>query len=329
MPAIAAVRGYFTELGGTAGAAWNRFWFTSRDARWLGILRVLVGLMAFYTIATYGPDLDRWFGAGGMLPLGMVRGRIVNDEWVPGFYDAHWSLLDVIPPRLLWPAFWASLAAIGLFTLGIGGRIAAVAATVATLSFFSRAPMVTGEFEPILALLMVYLCVGRASDEYSVPVYLARRARGRAGSLPQASNIQHPASPLNTTALRLLQIHIAIVHLMMACAMLAAPEGSWWTGEGIYLAAMRPGMALVDFTFLKEHPRIVAAWSHAITLYLLTFPVLVWPSLSRPIVLAIGALIWLSIALATGWLMFSLAMLLGLLAFVDLQGDARQSSQVR
>ena len=111
MPAIVAVRGYFTELGATAGAAWNRFWFAPRDARTLGILRVLVGLMAFYTIATYGPDLDRWFGPDGMLPLGMVRGRMVNGEWVPGFYDAHWSLLDVIPPRLLWPAFWASLAA--------------------------------------------------------------------------------------------------------------------------------------------------------------------------------------------------------------------------
>jgi hypothetical protein len=316
MPAIAAVRGYFTELGATAGAAWNRFWFTPRDARTLGALRVLVGLMAFYTIATYGPDLDRWFGPNGMLPLGMVRGQMVDGEWVPGFYDAHWSLLDIVPPRLLWPAFWASLTAIGLFTLGIGGRIAAVAATAATLSFFSRAPMVTGEYEPILALLMAYLCVGRASDAYSVPLYLAHRARGRAGSLPPAAGLQPPVSPLNTTALRLLQIHIAIVHLMMACAMLAAPEGAWWTGEGIYLAAMRPGMSLVDFTFLKEHPRIVAAWSHAITLYLLTFPVLAWPRLSRPLVLAIGVLIWISIALATGWTMFSLAMLLGLVSFV-------------
>jgi hypothetical protein len=327
MPALEAVRGYFTELGATAGAAWNRFWFAPCDARTLGILRLLVGLMAFYTIATYGPDLDRWFGAGGMLPLGMVRGRMVNGEWVPGFYDAHWSLLDVIPPRLLWPAFWTSLAAIGLFTLGIGGRIAAIAATVATLSFFSRAPMVTGEFEPILALLMVYLCVGRSSDEFSLPVYFTRRARGRAGSLPSALSIPLPVSPLSTTALRLLQIHIAIVHLMMACAMLAAPEGAWWTGEGIYLAAMRPGMALVDFSFLKEHPRIVAAWSHAITLYLLTFPVLVWPRLARPIVLAIGALIWLSIALATGWLMFSLAMLLGLLSFVTCYSEPPQTSR--
>jgi hypothetical protein len=322
MPATEAVRGYFNELGGSIGAAWNRFWFTSRDARTLGMLRVLVGVMAFYTIATYGPDLDRWFGAGGMLPLGMVRGRMVNGEWVPGFYDGHWSLLDVIPPRMLWPAFYASLAAIGLFTLGIGGRISAVAATVATLSFFSRAPMVTGEFEPILALLMVYLCVGRSGDAYSVPAYLADRARGRAGSLPVGA-VTLRTSPLNTTALRLLQIHIAIVHLMMACAMLAAPEGAWWTGEGIYLAAMRPGMALVDFSFLEDNPRIVAAWSHAITLYLLLFPVLVWPRLSRPLVLAIGAVIWISIALATGWTMFSLAMLLGLMAFVPYRSAAQ------
>lgn len=296
---MATVRAYFSELNAAIGSAWNRFWFTPRTATTLGMMRVLAGLMAFYAIATFGPDLDRWFGAGGMLPVDLIR----------GLYENQWSLLDDVPPRMLQPVFWASLAAIGLFTLGIGGRVMAVLATLAVLSFFTRAPVVTGEFEPVLTMLLAYLCVGRASDAMSVPAFL------RARSL--TSSLQPTASPTNSISLRLLQIHITLIHLMMGCAQLAAPESSWWNGEGIYLAAMRPGMSLVDFSFLTDHPRIVAAWSHAITIYLLTFPALVWNRLARPLVLAIGVVLWISIALASGWTMFCLAMLTGLVAFVD------------
>jgi hypothetical protein len=299
-----AVRTYFTELNATLGAAWNRFWFTPRTASTLGVMRVLVGLMAFYAIATFGPDLDRWFGPGGMLPVDLIR----------GLYEHQWSLLDDVSPRMLQPVFFASLAAIGLFTLGVGGRVSAVLATFAVLSFFTRAPVVTGEFEPVLAMLLAYLCVGRAGDAVSIPAFL--RARASSSAHP-TSNIQHPTSATNTISLRLLQIHIAIIHLMMGCAQLAAPESAWWNGEGIYLAAMRPGMALVDFSFLTDHPRIVAAWSHAITIYLLAFPALVWNRLARPLVLTVGVLLWISIALASGWTMFCLAMLTGLIAFVD------------
>ncbi len=293
---------YASELGGAIGPAWNRFWFTPRNAKTLGVMRILVGLLAFYTVATYAPDLQRWFGAGGMLPLDMVR----------SLYENQPSLLDLVPPGMLWPFYWASLATIGLFTLGIGGRWSAIAATVITLSYFSRAPLVTGEYEPILAFLMVYLCVGRASDEFSIAAMLNRKRS--AESAPSA--LRPPPSPSNTISLRLVQIHIAVVHVMMACAMLAAPESAWWNGEGIYLAAMRPGMSLVDLSSLTDHPRIVAAWSHAITLYLLAFPAFAWLRLARPLVLAVSVGIWLSIAIASGWLMFSLAMLTGLLAFV-------------
>lgn len=302
------VRTYFAELTATIGAWWNRFWFTPRRAGMLGVLRVLTGLLALYTIATYGPDLDRWFGAGGMLPVDMVR----------GLYDSQWSALDYLPPNMLWPAYWASLAGIALMTLGVGGRVVAVLATAATLSFFSRAPLVTGEFEPILALLMVYLCVGRASDEFSLPALNRKRAADRT-----VSRLPYPVSPANTISIRLIQVHIAIVHLMMGWAQLAAPEGAWWSGEGIWLAATRPGMALVDFSILTEHPRVVAAWSHLITLYLLAMPVLVWSRLARPLVLAVGVLVWISLALASGWLMFCLAMLVGLLAFVERSEPSR------
>jgi hypothetical protein len=299
------VQTYFAELSAAIGAGWNRFWFTPSRATTLAVIRILAGLLALYAVATYYQDLDRWFSPKGMLPQSMIE-QLYRPE---GLWLGQRSMFDLLPPSMLWPAYWASLGVIALFTLGVGGRITAVLATIATLSFFSRAPLVTGEFEFILAFLLVYLCLGRASDELSVPAFLRRN------SANPAPSIQHPASAATTISLRLTQIHLAIVHLMMGWAQLAAPEGAWWSGEGVWLAAMRPGMSLVDVSLLTDHPRIVATWSHLVTLYLLAFPALVWGRLTRPLILALGVFVWTTFALASGWLMFCLAMLTALVAF--------------
>jgi hypothetical protein len=78
-------------------------------------------------------------------------------------------------------------------------------------------------------------------------------------------------------------------------------------------------MSLVDLSNLADRPRLVAAWSHAITLYLLAFPVLVWNRFARPLMLLLGAAVWISFAVASGWVPFCAAMLTGLIAFVELR----------
>lgn len=294
-----AVTDYITELNTTIGAAWNRFWFTASSASTLATLRIAVGLLSLYAVATYAPDLELWFGPGGMMPLTMVR----------SLYVGQLSLLDYVPPTMLWPAYWVSLVVIALFTLGVGGRVMAIAATVVTLSFFARGPLVTGEFESILSFLLVYLCIGRADDAYSVKAYWRRHTTN--------SPLPLPPSPFNTISLRLIQIHTALACLMMGWAQLAAPESAWWSGEGIFLAAGRPGMPLVDLSDLADRPRLVAAWSHAMTLFLLAMPVLIWNRLARPLVVIFGSLIWVSFALASGWVPFCAAMMTGLAAFIE------------
>lgn len=296
-----AVTDYFAELNATVGAAWNRFWFTPSSAATLALIRIGAGLLALYAVATYSPDLELWFGEGGMLPLEMVR----------SLYDGQFSLLDYTPPNMLRAFYWLSLALIALFTVGIGGRIVAIAATVVTFSFFTRAPLVTGEFESILAFILVYLCIGKADDALSLKAYWRRHTT--------TSPLAPPPSPFNTISLRLIQIHTALACLMMGWAQLGAPEAAWWSGEGIFLAAGRPNMPLIDLSGLADHPRLVAAWSHAITLYLLAMPVFIWNRWARPIFVIAGGLVWLSFALASGWVPFCAAMLTATMAFVEPQ----------
>jgi hypothetical protein len=192
----------------------------------------------------------------------------------------------------------------------------AIAAAAVTISFFARAPLVTGEFEVILSMLLIYLCIGRCSDAFSIRSLWKRNTAPASSLKPTAYGLQ-PLSPFNTISLRLIQVHIVLVHLMIGWAQLAVPENVWWSGEGVWLAAARPGMSYLDTSLLINSPRLVAAWSHAMTLYLLTMPALIWIRLARPLVLAAGAVIWLAFALASGWFPFCLAMLTGLAAFVE------------
>jgi hypothetical protein len=302
---------YFNDLSATIGGAWNRFWFTPTRATTLGCLRIATGLLALLAVATYLPDLERWFGEDGMLPMSLIRDLYRPEGQILG----QRSVFDVLRPEWITPAYWISLGIIAFYTLGIGGRWIAVAATVATISFFTRAPLVIGEFEQILALLMIYLCIGRASDAFSLAA-LWRKKDAATPPLPTAYRLP-PTSPLNTVSLRLIQVHIALIHLMMGYAQLAAPESAWWSGEGIWLAAARPGMPLVDLSGLADNFRVLAAWSHAMTIYLLAQPIFIWRRWARPLVLALGALVWLSFLLASGWIPFCLAMLTGLGSYVE------------
>jgi hypothetical protein len=283
---------YAERVSVAVGEGWNRFWFAPRDPRPLAVVRIAAACLALYAVATYWPDLDRLFGPRGMTPTAMVR----------ELYEGQRSLLDYVPAAGL-TAFWAAtLALLACLAAGLGGRTVAIAAAATTISFFSRCPMVTGEFEAVLAMLLVYLCVGDSGAAWGVRTL-------KEGSLQTA------ASPLNTVSLRLIQIHVALIHLMIGWAQLAVAEGPWWSGEGVWLAASRPGMSLVNLEWLVDRPRLVALWSHAMLAYLLAMPIFVWRPLARPAVLVVGAVVWLAWAVASGWTMFSLSMLVGLAAF--------------
>ena len=309
--------GYLRDLNATIGAAWNGFWFTPTPATTLGLVRIAAGLLSLFAVATYGPDLERWFGEGGMLTHELIA-QLYRPE---GQWLGQHSLLDFVPPDFMWPAYWASLGVIGLYTLGIGGRAIAIAAAVVTISFFTRAPLVTGEFEAIISFILIYLCIGHSTNAFSIASLWNTKSNAPQSatrlSSPKSFSIQHSA--LNTISLRLIQVHLALVHLMIGFAQLAAPEAAWWSGEGVWLAIARPGMSLVDLSNLADRPRLVAAWSHAMTLYLLAFPVLVWNRYARPLMLLFGAFVWIAFAVASGWVPFCAAMLTGLIAFVEVR----------
>ena len=56
----------------------------------------------------------------------------------------------------------------------------------------------------------------------------------------------------------------------------------WWL-------IARPESRLVDFTWLHTTPKVIDFWTHAVVFFELTFPILIWIPLARPLLLGAGA----------------------------------------
>jgi hypothetical protein len=230
---FATMQEYFRTLVGRFGEGWNRFWFTPSDPFTLSVLRILTGLTALYVVGSYSFDLVRFFGPNGLLPVETVR-QLTFGSW-------RFSYLDYCTtPGALWAAHGVGLAILVCFTVGWLTRITSVLALVVTLSYFHRGPLLTSEMEPMLALLMVYLCLGPSGAYFSVDRWrlLRKMARTPGGKLQPTSP---PLSFAATVSIRLIQVHLTIACVMMVLGKLSGGVSAemgggnvWWNGTAVW-----------------------------------------------------------------------------------------------
>lgn len=314
--------GYFETLGAEASRGWNHFWFAPSDPATLGLLRIAVGIVALYLVSCYTPDLERYFGRHGLLPLTVLTNleqSTRNDlepvplqirEAIPR--EFRFSYLDWIhDSNGLQAAHVAGLAVLVMFTLGIFTRFTAVASLIVFLSYLHRAPMLTCGTEPIVALLMFYLCLGPAGRAFSLD---ARRAANRPLN-PEAKASGAEKSSWATVVLRLIQVHLTLIYVMMAISKLA--NDSWWNGLGVWWLITRSESRMVDLTALHKLPLVVNAWTYAVLLWQALMPIFVWNRLARPLMLAVNAVMWLLLSPVIGNLPLAAVMIVASLAFVS------------
>ena len=70
-------------------------------------------------------------------------------------------------------------------------------------------------------------------------------------------------------------------------------------------------------TWMAHHELFVNFLTHTTVLWELTYPALVWPRWTRPLVIAVAVPLHLGIATCMGMITFGLAMLIGNLGFVS------------
>jgi hypothetical protein len=282
-------------------AGWNRFWFHAVDPATLGLIRILAGAMLFYTHLVWGFDLAAFIGPSGWLPASSVG--LLQE----GTYS--WSYLWWIEdsPLLLWTAHVAALIVFAMLTVGLFTRVVSVLALVAALAYVQRLTGALFGLDQINVMLALYLAVGPSGDAFSLDRWLRRRRAGH----PQP--VRH--SWAANVSIRLIQIHMCVIYLFAGMAKLTG--AAWWDGTALWMAFGNMEYQSMDMTWLVDYPLLINVMTHVTVAWELSYCALVWPRLTRPIVILLAIPLHMGIAICLGMVTFGLAMLIGNLAFVS------------
>ena len=298
---MSLVGDYVRELVRATRDGWNRFWFSPADPATLGLIRILAGSMLFYTHLIWSLDLESFFGPRGWVSPEAIA-RLPDRDWT-------WSYLTWIQsPTVLWIAHIAALCVFLLLTLGFFSRTMAVLGYLITVSYANRVAFALFGLDDINALLAMYLAIGPCGAAYSLDRLWARR-KGRGGAPPiefrTAANV----------SIRLIQVHMCVIYLFAALGKLMG--ASWWAGSATWMSVANLEYQSMDMTWLAGWPILISLLTHLTVWWELTYCVLIWPRLTRPLMIVMAIPIHLGITLFLGMPTFGLVMLIGNAAFIS------------
>ena len=115
--------------------------------------------------------------------------------------------------------------------------------------------------------------------------------------------------------LRLIQCHLVAIYAMSGLSKFRGD--AWWTGQAAWGTLAAGEFRLFDLTWLAAYPLLIQAMTHAALLIETAYPVLIWVRPLRPWWIAAAAAMHLGIGLTLGLVEFSLAMIVGNLAFAS------------
>jgi hypothetical protein len=295
------------------GDGWNRFWFTPADPLPCCVLRIAVGLIAVLHFAFLRADLDRWYAADGLLtPSAVSKLLELSGETA----NHRYSYLVHFGSGELWIVSAVAIAAAALFAAGFLTRVTGVITLLAVLSYVHRIPQVAGHLEPLLSFLLAYLCVAPSGACLSLDSLLFRRNPDKTKGEPAADPRQ--PSIVASIGLGLIQVHLAMFCAMMGLSKLYGD--SWWDGNAIWILLAQTQSRPLNLTALRGAGQageyLLNFWTHATVYFELAFPVLIWNRRTRPLLVIVGAVIWTALILATGNVLFGLALIVASAAFL-------------
>ena len=296
--ALIALGRYPASLVDNFARGWNDFWYTPVDPSLLGLIRIMTGLVLLYEHAIWGVVLQDFFGQDSWISRDLVD-LILKDQYA---YTFWWS----VPPGWIWVAYFCSMTVLFWFTIGLWTRVSSILSVVVVISFAHRVPEALFGLDKLIGMLILYLAIGPSGRALSVDSWLARR---------RAKDRQPvPPSIAANFALRLIQIHMCIVYFFAGASKLQGT--AWWTGQAMWIVFGNLEYQSVDMTWTAWHPWAIELLSHFTLFFELSFCVLIWVPLLRPLVLVAALLLHLGIGATMGLWTFSLVMLIGCAAFL-------------
>jgi hypothetical protein len=282
---------------------WNHFWFAASDPALLSLLRILAGAMLFYTHLVWTLDLTAFFGPKPWITLPVLKQLRAFEG--SNFAWSHFDLIEA--PWLIWLVHIAALIVLLMFMVGFFSRTTAVLAWLITVSYLNRISLAEFGLDRVNVMLAMYVMLGPCGARYSIDNWLRRRKGGDADDVPISSAA--------TLAVRLIQVHLCVIYFFAGTRKLLG-EG-WWDGSAMWQAVANYEYQSIDMTWLANWPLLTTFLTNITVFFELTYPALIWPRITRPIVLALAVFLHLGIVLALGMPTFGLMMLIANASFLS------------
>lgn len=270
-------------------AAWNEFFYAARDPRLCSVLRIGYAALLLINLAMWAPDLERWFGESGVLPL--HDARLIVDEHAP-------TLLAHLPLHL---CFGLLVAQTLLLAVGWHSRIQAACVLVWLTSFHDRNIAIVDGEDTVFRLFAFFLALCPSGWAFSLD------ARRRDPAAP-------PPAPW---ALRLFQLQICVIYLSSAIEKTTASD--WTSGTALYYVARLDDwfgkFATPDFPFETVWMIKAMTWGTLALEWLL--PIALWLKRSRKTAVVVAIVFHLAIDATMNLFLFHWLMILGLLSFLE------------
>ncbi len=298
-------------------SSWDRFWFTPRLPHTLSALRIVTGLMLLYSQGVLATDLMSFLGDDAW--INNVAARQLHDGAF-GPADMGRSYLWYLSnPIVLWIHHVLTMLVTAAFAVGLLTRITAPLAFGLQLMYLHRMTGTLFGLDQIVTYSTMYLMISPCGSCFSVDAWLREKmAQRRRGSrklrwlFPEAS----PSIAANI-ATRLMQLHLCVIYLFGGLA--KARGQSWWDGTAIWYSVGNYEYQSINMTWLSSWPRMASAMVHVTLYWEIFYCALVWPKLTRPIVIGLAVIVHGGIALFLGMITFGVMMIAANMIFVDPQ----------
>ncbi|MFN7732382.1 MAG: HTTM domain-containing protein [Pirellula sp.] len=289
-----------------------RFFLEPSSAETLALIRMATGAMIVYIHAVWLWDREMFFGPDALVDLETLRAINARSH--------RWTYLALTDSLGLATAHeWLALLAGASLSIGFATRWVAPLAWFLTLMTVHRLiPFLFG-LDQITLMLSMYLIVGRSGSVWSLDAMLARRCtqRGINASWVRWLGWSDDGRPCwsNTVATRLIQLHLCAIYLFGGLGKLRG--WMWWDGSALWFAAASYEYQSLDLTWIGRYPWLASAATHATLFWELMYVALVWPRLTRPLVLAMALCVHGGIAIYMGMITFGVMMIVANLAFLS------------
>jgi len=285
---------------------WDKFWFTPESPWLLARLRFVFGLFLLYSHLVLASDLDAFIGENAWISQDVGR-SLLNRDATSGFYAA--TYLWDLPTWAIWAHHSFTIAITASWCVGLLTRFTGPLTWFLQLMYLHRLTGALFGFDQIITYAVMYLMLAPAGSCFSVDQWLRSKwlqLGGRSRLIDWLLPDAKPCLSANV-ATRMLQIHLCVIYLFGGLS--KARGVTWWDGTAIWYSISNLEYQSFDMTWLASYPEVISALTMLTLLWELSYAALIWPRITRPVVLLMAVFVHSGIALSLGMATFGFAMI--------------------